>query len=335
VALNQDRVAHVGTPLAGRVTTLQGRVGDRVAAGDVLMVVDSPELGQAQSDYLKARIDAASAEPAVALARSAWERGKALQEQGRLSLTEAQQREAEFRAAEATLAVAQGALAATESRLKLLGLTDEVIATLAKGEPINPRFEIRAPIGGEVVAGDVTLGEQVGPDDHELFVIADLTTVWVLADVPETRLGEIGSGSAAVVRVAALGDRAIRGRVSHVAPSLDPATRTGTARIEIHDPPAALRPGVFARVSIETGGKGGTSLAVPDAAVQTVEGEPSVFVPVAGEPNTYARRPVKLGRRVGEFVAVESGLREGEPVVVSGSFILKAELGKSEAGHDH
>ena len=91
----------------------------------------------------------------------------------------------------------------------------------------------------------------------------------------------------------------------------------------------------LARVSIETGGKGGAILAVPDAAVQTVEGEPSVFVPVAGEPNTYARRSVKLGRRVGEFVAVESGLREGEPVVVSGSFILKAELGKSEAGHDH
>ena len=74
---------------------------------------------------------------------------------------------------------------------------------------------------------------------------------------------------------------------------------------------------------------------MPDGAIQTIEGEPSIFVPVQGEPNTFARRALTLGRRVGEFVTIESGLREGEPVVVSGSFILKAELGKSEAGHEH
>jgi cobalt-zinc-cadmium efflux system membrane fusion protein len=105
----------------------------------------------------------------------------------------------------------------------------------------------------------------------------------------------------------------------------------------VDNPGGALRPGMFCRVEISAGegAAGEAVLAVPDDAVQTVEGGPAVFVPVAGEDDTFAKRAVTVGKPVGGWVPVLSGLKEGEPVVVGGSFILKADLGKSGAAHEH
>ena len=138
------------------------------------------------------------------------------------------------------------------------------------------------------------------------------------------------------MRVAANGG-ALEGKVSYVAPSLDAGTRTVQVRIVVPNPKGSLRPGTFARADLTTGTTTGATavLAVPEESVQTVEAKPSVFVPVEGEPNTFAVRVVKVGRAVGGMVPVESGLKEGEQVVVSGTFILKAELGKAGAAHEH
>jgi len=118
---------------------------------------------------------------------------------------------------------------------------------------------------------------------------------------------------------------------------LNPDTRTGSVRVEVANSDDKLRPGMFASVMLTTGtaGNGDAVLAVPDEAVQTVEGAPAVFVPVEGEENTFVKRPVTVGRPTGGMVAVLSGLKEGEPIVVSGTFILKAELGKASGGHGH
>ena len=112
---------------------------------------------------------------------------------------------------------------------------------------------------------------------------------------------------------------------------------TDIADVEVKNGHGELRPGMFARAEISSGGgaSGEAVLAVPDEAVQTVEGGPAVFVPVEGEENTFAKRAVTVGKVVGGQVPVLSGLKEGEPVVVSGTFILKAELGKSGAAHEH
>ncbi len=179
-----------------------------------------------------------------------------------------------------------------------------------------------------------------------LMVIADTRSLWVLADVPEARLAGIERGTKAWVTIGSSSDASkpatkIEGTVAFVSPIVDPLTRTAQVRIEV---PASierglmLRPGMFAVAEIEQQ-PGGTKpvpvLAIRDEAIQTVEGGPAVFVPVGGETNTFAKRAVTIGKPVGGLVPVLSGLSEGEQFVVAGTFILKAELGKAGAAHEH
>lgn len=192
---------------------------------------------------------------------------------------------------------------------------------------------------GRVVEREVTLGELVSPENEALNVIADTTTLWVLADVPEARLQEVVLGAGAWLTSGAVNGHEHEGAVSYISPMVDPRTRTAEVRIEVHCEHGALWPGMFAQVEIAvsdpTNPGPAPVVAVPEEAVQTVEGLPSVFVPVAGEPNTFARRPVTIGKAVAGLVPVYSGLAEGEAFVAAGSFILKAELGKAGAEHQH
>ena len=139
------------------------------------------------------------------------------------------------------------------------------------------------------------------------------------------------------MQIAAVPDGTIEGKVSRIAPAIDDATRTARVRVEVPNRDGRLRPGMFAAVEFTSASHAGgePTLAVPEEAVQTVEGGPAVFVPVQGEENTFAKRAVMVGRAVGGMVPVLSGLKEGESVVTRGTFLLKAELGKGEAGHDH
>ena len=336
VGFNTEATAHVGAAISGRVLEIKAKVGDRVKAGDVLLTLDSTELGEAQSDHLLKIAAVQSAAPAIDLARSAHERGKALytESQG-ITLTEVQKREAELRTAEAAVLSAKSAVVASQSKLRLMGMSQESIDRLTKTGTIEPRLTIVAPITGEVIDREVTQGELVRPEKDSLLILADLTSFWVIADIPESRLAEAGVGTKVAVHLAA--GEAIAGEISYIAPQLDPATRTASARITVKQTEAAtVRPGMFAQVTI-TSSKGSTEavLAVPDEAIQMVEGGPAVFVPVEGEENTFAKRSIKIGPRVGEWVPVLSGLSEGDKIVVTGSFLLKADLGKAGAAHEH
>jgi len=339
VALNADATAHVGSPLHGRIAEMRVRVGDTVKPGDELIVLESAELGEAQAEYLQKRNASQAAVPAVELARVAWERGRALYEKSKgITLTEVQRREAEHKAAIAAQRAAETAALASAARLRILGMTAEQVASLASGGAVDPRHAIRAPIGGTVVQREASLGELVGPDRDALLVLADTATLWVLADLPETRVADVMRGSKAWV---SLGTAApIDGTVAFIAPLVDPATRTVQVRIDVATAPGGgttLRPGMFAQAEIATAVAGGAAaqVAVPEDAVQQVAGGPAVFVPVKGEPNTFAKRPVTVGRPVGGMVPVLSGLAPGEEFVSRGSFVLKAELGKGSAAHEH
>jgi RND family efflux transporter MFP subunit len=156
----------------------------------------------------------------------------------------------------------------------------------------------------------------------------------VLADVPEARLWEIADGAKATVTVAASQADPIPGVVAHIFPQVDPTTRTARVRVEIRNEKTALRPGMFATVEITTGTPEGV-VAVPESAVQTIEGGPAVFVPHEKEESTFVKRQVGVGPAVKGFVPVFAGLKEGEKYVASGSFILKAEIGKEGAAHEH
>jgi cobalt-zinc-cadmium efflux system membrane fusion protein len=340
VAFNKDGMAHVGSPVKGRVAELLVKLGDEVEKGAVLLVLESPELGESQSDYLQKRSAAQTAVPAVDLARSAYERAKGLYDQTQgLPLTEVQKREGEYRAVQATLQAAKTAEQAAENKLRLLGTTQEGIERLAATGDIDARFAVRAPIGGQVIEREVTLGELVGPERDALLILADVSKLWILADVPEAKLHSTAVGAKALVLLGAEQDHWCEGIVSFISPALDPSTRSVRVRIEAVDRHPELRPGVFAQAEITAALEGAaydaSVLAVPEGALQTVDGETCVFVPVAGEEGTFAKRVVRIGRAVGGQVPVLAGLDEGEAYVESGSFILKAELGKAGARHEH
>lgn len=340
VSFNANAMAHVGSAVKGRVAELKVQVGDEVKTDDVLLVVESPELGEAQSDFIQKRGVATAVAPVVESAKSAYERARELYDQTKgISLTDLQKRETDYKSAQATLQTARTAATAAENKLHLLGMDRAAVDQLAKTGEIKPRFAVRAPLAGRVTEREVTLGELVGPDREHLLIVADMTTLWVLADVPEARLKGLRMGGEAHVTLSALPDERAAGTVSFVAPTVDPATRTVKVRIEVKNDHGELRPGMFARAEIAIGGGGDAAaqavLAVPDEAVQVVEGGPAVFIPVDGEENTFAKRPVTVGKPVGGWVPVLSGLKEGERVVVTGTFILKAELGKSGASHEH
>lgn len=343
VGFNTEAMAHVGSPLRGRAVEIKVRLGDQVNKDDPLVVVESPELGQAQADYLLKRTAAQAAAPQVDLAKAAWDRAKGLLEQSQgISLTEVQKREAEYKTAVASLKSAEATAVAAENGLRLLGMDQKAVEELASTGEIAPRYTIRAAIGGQVVQREVTLGELVNPERESLMILADTSTLWILADVPEARLPSIALGAKAWVVVGSGTNNMFEGTVAFMAPVVDPTTRTAQVRIEVPSTAlgnGAVRPGMFAQVEIVATEAGGAEpapvVAVPDEAVQTVEGGPAVFVPVKGEPYTFAKRTVSVGRAVGGLVPILSGLVEGEEFVASGTFILKAELGKGSAAHEH
>lgn len=339
VAFNGEGIAHVGSPLVGRVSEIRARIGDKVNKNDPLLIVQSPDLGEAQSDYLLKRMTVETAGPGVELAKASHERAKALYDESQgIALTDVQKREAEYKAAQGALLAAKAQATAAENRLHLLGMDQAGVEALSKTGEINPYYIVRAPISGQVIEREATLGELVNPDREALLVLADTSTLWVLADVPESRLSQVAVGMKAQVTVPALQGRGLEGVVTYISPALDPNTRTVTVRIEVKGNGHGLRPGMFVQALLSAAGDGGEQesvLAIPEEATQLVEGEDVVFVPVEGEENTFAKRPVKLGSMIGRMVPVLSGLKEGELYVAAGSFMLKAEHGKGSASHEH
>jgi cobalt-zinc-cadmium efflux system membrane fusion protein len=335
VAFDAEAMARIGAPLAGRVAEFKAKLGDAVHHGDALLVVESPDLGEAQSDYLQKRTALDAATAAVEPAKVAYERGKQLYDQNQgIALSELQKREAELKAARAGVRAAEAAAAGARNKLSLRGMDDAAVEALEKTGALTPRYVVRTPIDGQVIQCDVTLGQLVAPDKELALTVADMSRVWVLADVPEAEYARLKSGAKAVVTVAALPDERFEGVVKYIAPALDAASRTAQARVEVNNEHGLLRPGMFARCRIAEPAAATTAepvLAVPDEAVQRVEDETVVFVPVEGKEGEFAKREVKVGEAVGGWVPVREGLREGESVVTHGAEILKAQLAKPAA----
>ena len=337
LAFPQGAVARVGSVVPGRVVELHVRSGDAVEKGDTLLVIESPELGGAQSEYLQKRTIATTAGPALELARNALERAQELYDrvQG-IALTDVQRREAELRIAERDREIARADEDAAYNRLLLLGMNEAGIRRLEETGKVEPRLAITAPIQGKIVEVTATLGELVSPDKDRLLVVGDLSTLWAIAEVSENRFSEVALGAKAGVTVPALGHPGCEGRVAAVATVLEASTRTAEVRIEVPNPDGTMLPGMFIQVEIESSrGEGAAVLAVPDGAVLTIEGRPSVFVPVEPGGRSFCKHAIEVGPQVGTQIPVLSGLKPGEFVVVAGTFRLKAEHGKASAQHEH
>jgi membrane fusion protein, heavy metal efflux system len=318
LAANADTLARVPARVAGIVTALRKRLGDPVAAGEVLAVVEGAEIAEAKGGYLAAL-------RTVELARLTFEREQRLW-QRRISA------EQEFLKAEADWQGARIRLDLARQKLAALGLGEAEVEALPR-QPIEAlrRQEVRSPIAGRVTARPAVLGAAVSAE-AEVYTVADLSTVWVEMAVPPADLASVRQGTAVRVR-GAEGEaaRGAEGRVVFLNPVLDPETRSARAVVELPNPEGAFRPGGFVTADLSAEERRAEVL-VPRAAVQEIGGGSVVFVRT---PEGFEKREVVLGRGDADGVEVVSGLGPGERYAAGNAFLLKAELGKAEDEHGH
>jgi cobalt-zinc-cadmium efflux system membrane fusion protein len=317
LAYDQGKMAIATARIGGRIARVVADYGQRVAPGDVLAWIDSPELGAAQAEYRRAA-------SMNRLREAEFERAHLLLE------GELLRREAEWRAAQADLQTA-------EQMLHILGLSQtDVDALTGDGSDLGHLYPVRAPIEGRVTVRQAVPGRVVGARD-ELFTVATLDTLWLFVQVFEKDLSSIHTGSAVSLTCESHPEDRFTGSLDFVGQVLDPHSRTVEARAVIDNPSHELKPGMFVYATIGPGVSSAPAdarPAVPAAAVVEIEGESVVFVAL-GE-RTFEVRPVVLGEAAGEWVEIRSGLTEGETVAVSGTFTLKSEVLKGGlAEHDH
>ena len=314
VEVNSDRIAHVSPRIPGKIVSVRASLGDRVAAGQVLVTLDSVELGEAMNRYHQSKTR-------LSLAKTNLERVKALVEKKIAARKDILQAETEYQ-------MTATALHTDEERLLLYGLSP---ADLDNPDHKRQLLPVRAPIDGVITEKHAIVGELADPS-RRIYTVADLTSVWVIVDINEKDLARIRKRQSAVIRVGAFPDLKFRGRINYIADVVDDATRTVKARIEVGNPVRKLKPEMFATVAVALPAEALPVLVVPEEALQDLEGRKVLFITENGR--EFIPRPVDLGRVSGGKIEVAGGLREGERYAVKGGFVLKSELRKGELTGD-
>ncbi|MBI5017833.1 MAG: efflux RND transporter periplasmic adaptor subunit [Deltaproteobacteria bacterium] len=316
VQLSEGRTIHVTSPLGGVVKRTLAGIGRFVAAGDVLFELDSHDVADAKAEYLKGI--AALAHARKTADREATLFAKKISAEVDVQEAEARRTEAEIEATNA------------RSRLLRFGLSAGEVNDL--GRPgADPRglLVVRAPRSGTVLEGHANSGEYVDAG-KDLFVVSDLSEVWVWANLREADLAVLArAGGRPVAEVQGPDGRTYRGKVDIVSGTVSEATRTAKARVVLSNPVGSLRPGMFVKVQLLLPG-GKNVLAVPKVAVLADEGRPFVFVHVDGD--YWVRRPVTLGERSGDVVEIREGLTLGQTIIADGSFLLKSDVLRKKMG---
>jgi membrane fusion protein, heavy metal efflux system len=310
------RDTKVSALVGGVVRQVHVELGAAVERGQLLAVVFSAELAEAQMKYL-------SMGAMLEADHRKLERTRKLLEIGAASRQE-------FEEVAAVHAGHASETAAARQRLLLLGLSSEQVGRLQDASHVVSEVTVSAPSRGAVIARSVNPG-QIVMAAQDLFVVTDLGTVWVIGDVYEKDMPSVRVGTEATVTVPFGGRGPVRGRIAYIDPRVDPATRTTKVRIEVPNPNGSLRLGMFVTVSFQTGA-GVRMTLVPRAAVQSVGDRSVVYVPTGENEPRFLEQPVKLGQVVGDFVQVLEGLQPGQKVVTEGSFLLRAEAARSRAG---
>ncbi|MBI5906093.1 MAG: efflux RND transporter periplasmic adaptor subunit [Deltaproteobacteria bacterium] len=321
VKRSEGRTVHVAAPLPGVVRNVFADIGATVAEGAPLFEIDSHDVAESKGDYLK---KVAARE----LAKSSADREATLFERKISAQFEVEE-------ARARLAAAEIEVVNARSRLLRLGVPPAEIGALDPNSPetMSGYLTVRAPRGGGVLERHASRGERVEPG-KELFLVSDLSEVWVWADLREhdvpTVFGKTNGGATfdAEVRSSA-GGKPYRGTLDVLSGTMNEQSRTVKARVVVPNPDGRLRPGMFVNIRVFLPG-GGTVLAVPKAAVLADEGRTFVFVHKEGD--YWIRRPVTLGKRLGDMVEIRSGLAAGQRIVTDGSFLLKSDVLRRKMG---
>ena len=309
---NLDRLAQVGPRVPGRVVRVQASLGDRVAGGQPLAVLDSIEVGEARSALSQAEAD-------TRVAEAAFKRAESLRADNIVP-------EKEYLRAQGDLEKSRAAVAAARDKVKMLG-----VGATREGDGAS-YFSIAAPFTGTVVEKTAVPGALAEPA-KPLFTVADLSTVWIEASVFEKDLPRLVQGAAATVTVAAWPGAPAKGRLTYISSLMDKETRTVKARVEVPNREGKLRPGMFANVAITVPADASVkTLLVPEDAVVLMDGKPTLFV---RSDHGFEPKVVTPGeRRVGR-VEIKDGIKPGEEIVVAGAYELKSKLQKSQLGDSH
>ena len=305
---DEYKEVHVTPLVGGVIRQVPVVLGDHVKRGQTLAVVFSSELAMAESEYLAMMAELEADHKKLERTQNLVKLGAASQQEEDDVTADRASHEAHVRSA--------------LERLKLLGASDRQIAALKQAEHIDANLVVPAPIHGIVLTRTANQG-LVTNMSQELFTIADLSTVWVMANINEKDFSTIHVGTTATVTAPAYRGGVWKGRVVYIQPQVDPASRTAQARIEVANPDEALRLDMY--VDVDFNSQVTKGLAIPETAVQAIGDKQFVFLPVKDNEGSFAVRPVKLGPASNGFLPVLDGLKLNDEVVTESSFILKAE----------
>lgn len=303
-----DRMAQIVPKASGTVTEARKNLGDTVAKGEVMALIESREMAEAVAEYQAAKRAEELARTTFSREKSLWEK-KITAEQDYLNARNVHQ-EAKIR------------LDLARQKLRALGHEGDI------GKDSDARFhELKSPLPGRVIARELTLGEYVD-STHSAYTVADLSVVWVETAIAPGDLPFVKEGQ--VVTVTGNGVKG-QGKLIFVSPAIDPETRAAKAIVELDNAQGTWRPGEFANAAIATSAQN-VALTVPKEAIQTIEGKPVLFVQTE---KGFEKRNITTGREDSGRIEILSGVKPGETIAVGNTFTLKAELGKSEAEHEH
>lgn len=315
IVVNSDRTAQIVPRLTGVVSEVRKNLGDPVTAGEVMAVIESRELAEAKAKYLAALSRMSLAQTNFTKYEGLWQK-EAIAEKQFLEVKNAFEE-------------AQIELRSAKQKLHAMGLSSEYLKDLSNHpDEALTRYEILTPFDGTVISKRITLGE-MRKEDHEAFVISDLSSVWVNLCVSQKDLPHVKEGQTVIIS-SGYGIPDSEGTIAYLEPVVGDKARTAIARVVIPNADKKWRPGLFvtAKVTVDSVD---ASLIVPKTALQKIENKTVIFV---RESEGFEPRPVKVGRVNGSHVEIVSGMSPGDQYAAKQAFLLKAELGKSEAG-DH
>jgi len=310
VELNPNRVSRLTAPVPGRVARVFVRLGDAVAQGQPLVVIDSTEAAAAIAAWRQAQTQSRVAASALSKAQADLARLRELHDNRAAAWKDVLAAQNEVAQAQAAVEQSETAREEARHRLELLGIDPS--------SP-SPQVTVRAPISGKVLEISVVPGEYRTDTNSPLMLIADLSTVWIASEVPESLIRLITLGERVQIELAAYPGRVFTGRVRRIADTLDPQTRTVKVQAELDNPDGRLRPEMFGRIR-HSHGSALVPLA-PAAAILESSGAPAVFLERG--PGRFELVPVKTGEARNGMVPVLSGLKAGDRIVVDGAILLR------------
>jgi cobalt-zinc-cadmium efflux system membrane fusion protein len=318
-----SKVGVVGPLARGRIMEVKAKVGDRVEAGQSLAIVDNIEAGELLAQAQSARADLERFKAQLIPATRQVQRSRRLADIGAGSEKDYESSKAEEDGIEANIRSQQALIDGILQRLRRFGIADA-----------TPRVTIltplKAPFSGVVTKASASPGDVVDAGT-DTFTVADLSRVWVQAEVYEKDLGRIRVGQSAFITVDTYPDHPFEGKVAYISDVLDPQTRSARVRCEVANPKMELKTDMFASVELPTK-LSKQALAVPSSALQQIEGKNVVFI--RHSPTQFEKREVEKGVTVKNLTEIVSGLKPGEPIVTQGAFHLKSIVAGGELGEE-